>query len=235
MEGIVCYQDNQMQISEEEIRACFPLVKKMAIQIKRRLPSSIELDDLVQSGYLGLMEAAQHYSPCKDASFKTYASIRIHGAIIDFLRKNSWGSREAIRCMQQLSDAIRKIEAETQSQASADQIMQVLQVDAETYAKMCKLAVTCHISNIDVDGLTNLQGSDEDDPTYKLEKLQIKEMLKQTIQRLPGKQQLVLSLYYVEELTLQQIGEVLGLTEARICQLHAQAIAKIKDNFQHTL
>lgn len=230
MESLICYTKNQAHVTEENIKECYPLVKKIAYHIKKRLPSSIDINDLLQSGYVGLLEAAKHYSPRKDATFATYASIRIHGAMIDFLRKNSWGSREAIKSMQRISEAINVIESKTKQAATTEQIMQELGVDVDEYARICQLATSCNINSLDFDNsVDNISNQEEENPDYLTEKAEIKMKLKAAMRLLPEKQQIVLSLYYIEELTLSQIGNVLDLTEARICQLHAQAIAKIHD------
>lgn len=206
-----------------------PLVKKIALYIKRRLPSHVELDDLLQSGLVGLLEARQHYKPGMGASFDTFASIRIRGAIIDSLRKNSWVSRDTVRNMRRISDAITKIEQRDHHQATTEEIAAELGISLEEHFKISQEISISHIVSLDeVDRDDSLLSNNSDTPHDVNQQENTKDFLKKILENLPERERLVLSLYYVDEFTFKQIGEILELTEARICQLHSQAIARVR-------
>ncbi len=231
MQGVNFYQQNDGNdlLLEQFILKYRPLVKKISLYMKRRLPSHIELEDLIQSGFVGLLEAKQHYKDNMGASFETYASIRIRGAIIDALRKNSWGSREVLKNMKRISEAITKLEQLLQQQPSTEQIATELGVSIEEYLEMCKQISVCSVISLDlVDTDNQLPGEDAENPQEITQKDEMQARIKALLTHLPEREQLVLSLYYLEEFTFKQIGEILSLTEARICQLHSQAIAKIQ-------
>lgn len=210
-----------------------PLVKKIALYIKRRLPSHIEFDDLLQSGLVGLLEARTHYKTNMGTTFETFASIRIRGSIIDSLRKNSWVSRETIKNMRKMSEAIQVIEQRNHQHATSEDIAAELGITIEEHFKMSQEISICNLLSLDDLGEDHYQlGNDAANPMEINQQEGIKERLKDILTKLPEREQLVLSLYYVEEFTFKQIGEILDLTEARICQLHTQAIARVRGNMK---
>ena len=206
-----------------------PLVKKIALYIKRRLPSHVDLDDLLQSGLIGLLEARKQYKNDLGTTFETYANIRIRGAIIDSLRKTAWVSRETIKNMRRVSEAISTIEQRNQKHATSDEIAAELGISTEEHFKMSQEISMCYTLSLDdMDSDSSFLGDDGYNPEELLGQENIKERLKESLKKLPEREQLVLSLYYIEELTFKQIGEVLDLTEARICQLHSQSLTRIR-------
>ncbi len=207
------------------------LVRKIALHIKRKLPSHIELDDLLQSGLVGLLEARTNYDITKGASFDTYAATRIKGAIVDALRKTSWVSRDTFKNMKKMSEAIDKIEQRNQKAATTKEIAAEMDLSVNEYFKISQDINVCSILSLDI--LKNEQDihpdlDKVDDPQSIIQFESIKSDLKDILKDLPEREQLILSLYYIEELTFKQIAETLELTEARICQLHTQAIARIR-------
>lgn len=209
------------------------LVRKIALHIKRRLPSHIDVEDLLQSGFIGLLEARKSYKDNMGASFETFASIRIRGAIIDSLRKNSWGTREAVKNMRLIGDAITRIEQRNHKQPTTEEIAQELGITPEEHIKICQQISVCNVISLDVMDNEDAQfGNYEQDPEELTEKEEMKEKIKETLTLLPEKEQIILSLYYIEEFTFKQIGEILDLTEARICQLHSQAISRIQSKLR---
>lgn len=229
MQSLTIYEDNSSESIEQLVLQHRKLVKKIAVYIKRRLPSHIELDDLIQSGLIGLLEARKNYKPDMNASFETYASIRIRGAILDDLRKNSWVGRDTIKTMKQISQVIHLIEQRDQKQATTEDIVKELGISLSDYYKVTQEINLIHITSLNEnDSLESMLGSDANNPENLLQQDSLKERLKLVLNNLPEKEKLVLSLYYVDELTFKQIGEVLELTEARICQLHGQAIARVR-------
>lgn len=232
MQSITAYENDSDTNLEEFVAEHLSLVKKIALFIKRKLPSHIEFDDLLQSGLIGLLEAKRNYNPEMGASFETFASIRIRGAIIDYLRKNSWASRDTMRAMKIMSEAISKIEQREQREATAEDIMKELSLSAKEYAKMNQEINMLHVASLDKMHIDYILVDDDEDPEKITQKEDIKAELKNALSSLPKKEQMVLSLYYVDELTFKQIGEVLELTEARICQIHSHAITKIRSKMK---
>ena len=230
MQSVTSYEENADELLLEQfVIEHRPLVKKIALYMKRRLPSHIEYDDLLQSGLLGLLEARKTYKAGTGASFETYANIRIRGSIIDALRKNSWVTRETLKNMRKMSDAITKIEQRSQKHATTEEIAMELGISLDEYFKISQEISVASFVNLDEEDFENSSaGDEENDPQEIFQREAIKERLKDVLVHLPEREQLVLSLYYVEEFTFKQIGKILELTEARICQLHTQAIARVR-------
>ncbi len=231
MQGVTTYEDNANNPGTElKVEAYLPLVMKIALHIKRRLPSHIELDDLVQSGIVGLIEAHKRFDPEKETKFDTFAGVRIHGAIIDHLRKNSWGTRDAAKFMRTINKAISKLEQLGEPHPTPSAIADELGVTPDEYQAMLVKINVSHVVSMEC---YNVESDDsfasaEDDPASIHEQDETKERLKALITRLPERDQQLLALYYLEEFSFKEIGEVLGLTEARICQLHGQALARLR-------
>src|SRR3990167_345041 len=138
MQSIMDYENNENITMEKSIIDYLPLVKRIAICIKRKLPSHIELEDLLQSGVVGLLEAQKNFNPDMGASFETFAGKRIRGAIIDALRKNSWANRDIIKNMKRIADATKMVEQREKRQASIEDITAALGVSADEHAKMAQ-------------------------------------------------------------------------------------------------
>lgn len=228
MQGITTYQENEI-ITNQFIIEHTSLVKKIALHMKRRLPSHIELDDLMQSGYIGLLEAKQNYKDNMGTSFDTFASIRIRGAIIDSLRKTSWCNRTVTKNMRLINEVISKLEQRHQKSPTSEEIANEMGVDIDEYQKICQQISLSNVLNIDmINEEETLSFDSKVTPLESTEREEMLAMIKGILTTLPEREQLVLSLYYVDEFTFKQIAEILDLTEARICQLHSQAIAKIQ-------
>lgn len=210
-----------------------PLVKRIAYYMKGRLPQTIQQDDLVQAGLVGLFEAIKGYNQSRGASFETYARIRIQGAIIDEVRRGDWTPRSVYRKSRQLSDAIHKIEIREGRDAKAHEVAEYLEIDIEAYNTLVLEASGCQVlsyedaSAIDI-GQHKSSSSEQRDPGDQLEEEDFKQGLANKISSLPERERLVMALYYDEELNLREIGEVLGVSEGRVCQIHAQALARLR-------
>ena len=230
MSSLDMYEETATPImSDQFILDHHPLVKKIALYIKRRLPSHIGLEDLMQSGFVGLLEARKNYRDDMGTTFDTFAGIRIRGSIIDSLRKNSWGVRDAGRHARQLNEAITRLEQKGQKQATTDEIIEELGITHDEHAEMCQQISVNHVVSLDlIDSENEIFGDESANPfcITQMDNLQIQ--IKSVLKQLPEREQMVLSLYYLEEFTFKQIGEVLDLTEARVCQLHSQAISRVK-------
>ncbi len=210
-----------------------PLVKRIANHLRGRLPDGVDQDDLIQVGLIALLEAARQYSPTKGASFETYAGIRVRGAMLDEVRNTDWTPRSVYRRQRELTAAIHAVENRTGKPAEARQIASELGVSIEEYHRMVTSAAAHRLFSLDQeseDGQMPVhQIEDPDtDPLSELESAEFRLALTEAIRALPEREALVMSLYYDEELNLKEIGEVLGVTESRVCQIHGQALARVR-------
>lgn len=210
-----------------------PLVKRIAHHLRARLPDGIEMDDLVQVGLIALLDAARQYSPAKGASFETYAGIRIRGAMLDEVRATDWTPRSVYRRQRELTAAIQAVENRTGQAAEPRAIAAELGVSLEEYFAMASAATACRVFSLDAEGddqeaAVNHLPDPEAGPPALLESDELREEVAAAIRSLPEREALVMSLYYDEELNLKEIGAVLGVTESRVCQLHGQALARLR-------
>lgn len=212
------------------------LVKRIAYHLKGRLPSSVQVEDLVQSGMIGLIEALQKYDASQGASFETYAGIRIRGAMLDEIRKGDWTPRSVHRKAREVSEAVRVVEARTGREARDEEVAAELGVDLDAYHQTLQDTVTTQVLSIDTpdhddlseDQLSLQDSADDAEPMQDLMQSQFQQHLADAIASLPEREQIVMSLYYDEELNLKEIGEVLGVSESRVCQIHAQALVRVR-------
>lgn len=209
------------------------LVKRIAYHLAGRLPASVEVADLIQAGMLGLLEAASNYTADRGASFETYAGIRIRGAMLDALRKLDWAPRSVHRKARAAAQAIRELEAEFGREARDGEIAERLGVSLEEYHKIAHDAASCRISSLDDtngddDSLLGRIEDENADPFADASDEGFRAALAKAIDELPERERLVMSLYYDEEMNLKEIGAVLKVTESRVCQLHGQALMRLK-------
>jgi RNA polymerase sigma factor for flagellar operon FliA len=209
------------------------LVKRIAYHLAGRLPASVEVDDLIQSGMLGLLEAAANYTADRGASFETYAGIRIRGAMLDALRKLDWAPRSVHRKAREAAAAIREIEAEFGREARDGEIAERMGVSIEEFHKIAQDAASCRVASLDDasgddDSMLGRIEDEGADPFLEATESGFRTALAAAIQELPERERLVMSLYYDDELNLKEIGAVLKVTESRVCQLHGQALMRLK-------
>ncbi len=215
------------------------LVKHIAYRFAIRLPASVLLDELISAGSLGLIDAVDKFDQSKDVSLKTYAQYRIKGAILDELRSMDTYSRSMRKKIQDITKATKKIEDEKGSPATDLEICDSLGVDLATFqdmltnihgAAVLSLDEFVKTKKNDTFSQTRFQSGvkGEDNPADLFDRAEMKHVLAKTIQTLTTKEQMVVSLYYYDELTLREIGEVLSLTESRICQIHTAVLIKMK-------
>lgn len=209
------------------VRRHAELVKRIAYHLCARLPASVEVDDLIQAGMLGLLEAASHYTEGKGASFETFAGIRIRGAMIDALRKLDWAPRSVHRRAREVAQAIRDIERDTGGEARPGDIAARLGIDLDQYHRIVQDAVSCQLASLE--DLGTVDSPDHGpDPFREVADLGFRAALVQAIAGLPERERLLMALYYQEELNLKEIGLVMGVTESRVSQLHGQAVTRLK-------
>jgi RNA polymerase sigma factor for flagellar operon FliA len=214
------------------------LVKRIAYHVVSRLPAHIEVDDLIQAGMIGLLNAAQNFTPTKGANFETYAGIRIRGAMLDEARRSNWTPRSTFRNAKQVSLAIRSIENRTGRDAKGQEIAETLGVSIEEYHRMVESAASSRILSYeqlagDPERASMLPDAPEDGPETMLEEDQFREALAEAISSLPERERLVLSLYYDRELNLREIGAILEVSESRVCQIHGQAVLRVRSRLDN--
>lgn len=227
-------QPSNARSEAEVLRTHYDLVRRVAYHIAARLPASVDIEDLVQSGVIGLLEAARHFSGDRGASFETYATIRIRGAIMDELRRGDWAPRSVHRRHREIAGAMRAVEQRTGREAREDEIIAELGITVADYHAALQDSVQCHL--LSLHGSGDQDGEDHEldcadpgaDPYRDVERDQFRLAMVNAIAALPEREKLVLALYYDEELNLREIGAVLGVTESRVCQIHGQALLRLR-------
>lgn len=227
------YSEVQHSNMDELVRKHATLVKRIAHHMMGRLPESVQIDDLIQSGMIGLLEAARKYDCDKGASFETYAGIRIRGAMLDEIRKGDWAPRSVHRNARRITEAIQAIESAKGRDAEDHEIADHLGISQEEYHLILKDSVGCRLFSFEEAVEKSESGYDvfqESTPDLSLgiEKSDFQHQLAEAIKTLPEREQLVLSLYYDEELNLKEIGAVLDVSESRVSQLHSQAANRLR-------
>jgi len=209
------------------------LVRRIAHHLAARLPSSVEVDDLIQAGMLGLIEAARNFQSDQGATFETYASIRIRGSMIDAIRAGDWVPRSVHRRYRDVVSATRTVEQREGRAATAQEIAGALGVSVDDYHHMLQDAARGQLLSLDEyaeehDGEPRLAQQDNLTPARRFEQGAFRAALGDAIGDLPEREQLVLSLYYEQELNLREIGAVLNVSESRVCQIHGQAMLRLR-------
>lgn len=207
-----------------------PLVKRIAYHMLARLPASVQVDDLIQAGMIGLLEASRKFDHSKGASFETYAGIRIRGAMLDDVRKGDWAPRSVHRNTRLVSGAIRAVELRLGRDAKDHEVAAELEMSLEDYYAILNDTAGSKLFSFDdllESGAPGELGVDEE-PFADLQDVRFRQALADAIDRLPERERLVLSLYYDEEMNLKEIGAVLGVSESRVSQLHSQCAARLR-------
>ena len=210
-----------------------PLVKRIAYHLMSRLPASVQADDLVQAGMIGLIEASRKFDPEQGASFETYAGIRIRGAMLDEIRRTDWTPRSVHRKAREVAEAVRKIENEKGRDARDVEVARVMGLELNEYHKILQDATGCRIFSYEDPGTLGeenfaQQARQPNQPLENLQKSDFKAGLADAIKGLPERERLVMALYYDEELNLREIGDILGVSESRVCQIHGQALIRLR-------
>ncbi|ACR14393.1 RNA polymerase sigma factor for flagellar operon [Teredinibacter turnerae T7901] len=210
-----------------------PLVKRIAHHMMARMPSHVLVDDLMQAGMIGLLEAAQKYDAGKGASFETYAGIRIRGAIVDEMRRGDWAPRSVHRNARRVSEAIGNVEARLGRDARDGEIAEELQMSLDEYHDILRDSTSTRLYSLEEtfeenENQFSLGTEGLDEPAEKVQIDAMRKALAGAIEGLPEREQLVLSLYYEQEMNLKEIGLVLGVSESRISQIHSQAALRLK-------
>lgn len=220
-----------------------PLVKYVAGRMAVNMPPNIEFDDLVSYGIFGLIDAIEKYEPERGFKFKTYAITRIRGAVIDELRALDWIPRSTRQKARQLQQVYLELENRLGRSAEDEEVAKEIGVSVEELHQIlmetsCTAVISLddiwHVGSDDdeVAVVDTIEGHQKHTPSFKVEKDEVKRILVEAIKGLPPREKEVIALYYYEELTLKEIGEVLGVTESRVSQLHTKAVLRLKAKLQ---
>ena len=217
-----------------------PLVKRIAHHMMAKLPASVEIDDIIQTGMLGLLDAVNRYEESHGAQFETYAAQRIRGAILDGLRQADWLPRSFRRDLRRIEGAIGKLEQRLGRAPSEHEVAGEMGIALADYQKMLQEARGYQLISFEdfnnADGGDFLERNCEDSGANPLDALldrKLRERLVKAIAGLPEREKTVMGLYYEQELNFREIGETLGVSESRICQLHSQAIARLRSQIRN--
>jgi RNA polymerase sigma factor for flagellar operon FliA len=224
------------QINKDQLVQRFaPLVKRIAYHLMARLPSSVQVDDLVQNGMMGLLDAINRFEAGMGAQFETYAAQRVRGAMLDGLRENDWLPRSLRRDFRRIEAAISQLEQEHGRPPSEQELANALGMMLGDYQKMLQdarghqlISFEDLVEDGDENFLERHLSDHSAEPSKLLEDESLRQLLVQGIELLPEREKLMMALYYEQDLNLREIGEVMGVSESRVCQLHTQVVARLR-------
>lgn len=222
---------------EDLVTRYAPLVKRIAYHLIGRLPASVLVDDLIQAGMLGLLDAANQYDQSQGASFETYATIRIRGSMLDELRRNDWAPKSVHRKARELADAIHTIEMTTGRAARDDEIAEAMGISLDDYYKILQDSSASRMVSLDDSGDDNFTSGfsiadDSDVPAENVAEDQFRGELARAISQLPERERMVMVLYYDRELNLKEIGAILKVSESRVSQIMSQAHGRLRSRLR---
>jgi RNA polymerase sigma factor for flagellar operon FliA len=244
-------KENDTEISshlrEQIVLEHTSLIRYIVNRIAVRLPSHIDLDDLHNTGVIGLMDAIEKYDPDKNCKFKTYAEFRIKGAILDQLRSLDWVPRSVRQKSRRLERAYGEVEQRLGRSASDDEVADSLGLQLDKFHELLNQVRGISLVNLEEIRGTNSDGDrtgtyadiiedvNSENPFASLKLTEMKQVIALTIQALPEKERLVISLYYYEDLNMKEIGGILGITESRVCQIHTKAVLRLRAKLKSLL
>lgn len=221
------------------------LVKIIAYQVAVNLPPHIDVNDLIGAGTIGLIEAIDRFDASKGVQFNTYASIRVRGAIMDELRSMDWMTRSMRDKSNQLEKAYIEIERKTGRPAEVEEVANLLEISTEdlhtilgqvsaiSVMSLEDMGIGHHDEGMDI--LECIKDPEGKDPMTVVKLNELKRKIAEAVETLPDKEKLIVSLYYLDELTLKEIGKVLNITESRVCQLHSQTMHRLKGKLKRCM
>ena len=240
MSNLATYDAVQQQSFDDLVTRHAPLVKRIAYHLMNRLPPSVQAEDLIQAGMIGLIEASRNYDPSQGASFETYAGIRIRGAMLDEIRRTDWTPRSVHRKAREVAEAVRTIENREGRDARDVEVAKEMGITLNEYHKILQDATGCRIFSFEDPAALGEEGFTSNErqsnqPYENLQKENFKAGLAEAIKGLPERERLVMALYYDEELNLREIGEILGVSESRVCQIHGQSLIRLRARMEDWL
>lgn len=226
---------NHSDFKEEELIVKYStLVKRIAHHLLSRLPPTVNIEDLVQAGMIGLVEAARKFNEEKGASFSTYAGIRIRGAMLDEIRKGDWAPRSVHRNYRRVLQAIKEIENKSGKDAKDTEVAAHIGISIDEYHSIIQDSSNAKIYCLDevyLDGNYPIGENSKQKVTGPFDEViaqDVRKKISSEIDHLPAKEKLVLALYYQEDLNLREVGEILGVSESRVSQIHSQAMLRLQ-------
>ncbi len=235
----IMYTANGLGDKEQCIKEYAPLVKRIAHHLMARLPSSVLVDDIIQAGMIGLLEAAGRYDELRGAQFETFAAQRIRGAMLDELRQADWMPRSVRRDMRRIEAAISQLQQRLGNPPAESEIAKELGIPLVEYQQMLfesRGAQLMYYEDFygegDEDFFDRHDVDNETDPLGQLQDEHFREALIKAIDNLPERERMVMGMHYEQEMNLREIGEVIGVSESRICQLHSQAVARLRSSLK---
>lgn len=208
-----------------------PLVRRQALNLRARLPPSVELDDLIQAGTIGLLDAMKRYDPTQGVSFATFANQRIRGAMLDELRSRDWVPRSVRRANREVDSVLRQLEQRLGRAPEEREVATALGIELAEYQQILLDTNGSYLVSFDEMSTEEFDARSCEhyaSPFIEFAQGRERDRLIKAIETLPEREKLLLALYYQEELNLKEIGAVLGVSESRVCQLHSQAIARLR-------
>ena len=234
------YKDDRERVIDEFV----PIIKHLAYKVSRKYEDDEIIEDLISAGIVGLLEAMEKFDSAKGAKLNTFAYLRIRGAMIDELRSRDWFPRSARSKSKKINEIIRKLENKLGRLPKEEEVAEALGMSIDEYYKMLKNYG--NLSVLSIEDLHELLGEDRDrimryvteesdDPEKCAELLELEGIMAKEFDKLPERQRYVLSLYYHEDLNMKEIARVLSITEARVCQIHSQAILNLRASMKKFL
>jgi RNA polymerase sigma factor for flagellar operon FliA len=239
MDRVAMYADTEQQRQSQALllEEHAGLVKRIAYHLIARLPHTVDVDDLIQAGMMGLLDASQNYNASQGASFETYAGIRIRGAILDEIRRNDWAPRSVHRKAREIADVMHQLEQELGRHPTDNEVAKRLNISLEDYHQQLHES-----SGHQVFSLNDFSDSDEShahpisknvtEPEQETQDSGFHAAMIKAIESLPERERLVMSLYYNDELNLKEIGEVLSISESRVSQIHSQTVIRLRSKLR---
>ncbi len=227
-------QQHTVELRNEIAEHYLPLVKIVAGRLAISLPAHVDRDDLLSSGFFGLMDAIERYDPQRKNKFETYAGVRVRGAMLDYLRARDWipvTTRQKIRRYEQ---AVYNLETKLGRAATDEELAEELEITLDALHTLENQVSVATVIPLDDYLRTDTQADDAPGPAESMERTELKEILAAAIDRLPEKEKKVVTLYYYEEMTLKEISLVMHLSEARISQLHTKAVFRLRGYLNRT-
>lgn len=233
------YTPNGLNDKEECLKEYAPLVKRIAHHMMLKLPGSVEVDDLIQSGMMGLLDAASRYDELRGAQFETYAAQRIRGAMLDELRGADWLPRSMRRDMRRIETAISRLQQKLGKMPNETEIAKELGVSLLEYQQILQESRGAQLfyyedfhGEGDEDFFDRFTVDNDANPLELLQDERFREELIRAIERLPERERQMMGMHYEQDMNLREIGEVMGVSESRVCQLHSQAVARLRTSMK---
>jgi RNA polymerase sigma factor FliA len=235
------YAQNLEDEREKIVEEFIPIIKHLAYKVSKGFEEKNMIEDLISAGIVGLLEAIEKYDTKKGAKLNTFAYLRIRGSMIDELRSRDWFPRSARSKAKKIEEVIRKLENRLGRYPNEEEIAEEMHIDFEDYLSLMKDYKNLSILSIedlnetigdDKEKVINYVTDESDNPEKFAEFHELEGILAREIERLPEKQKIVLSLYYHEDMNMKEIAKVLSITEARVCQIHSQAIISLRSTIK---